>query len=406
LTPSLHEGLVRLGAWLPFTPAAGMLAYFTHVTVSDSTARRQTEAAGAAYVAVQAAELAHLERALPEPPLGPAVQQVTVDGVFVPLVGGHWAEVKTLTIGTVQPPVWSERDHDWQVHTTDLSYYARLADYETFSWGATVETQRRGTATAGTVCAVADGADWCQSFVDLHRPDAVRILDFPHAVGYLTRAAQAIWGTGSDAATRWTSAQARALLEDGPDPVLAALRELDPAGTVEAVTTALGYLEPRVQQLQYPAFRAAGYPIGSGCGESANKLVVEARLKGSGMHWQRQQVDAMVALRTIACSDHWAEAWPQIQAQLQRQGRHTAQARRRLRQAALAPVSRPTDDEPSDEPTETWAATALPPPADADADADAAGGATPTTRQRPAADHPWRRQRIGRSLPFPQRAEL
>lgn len=401
LTPSLHEGLVRLGTWLPFAPAAGMLTYFTRATVSDSTARRQTEAAGAAYVAVQVAELARLERDLPDPPLGPAVQQVTVDGAFVPLVGGQWAEVKTLTIGTVQPPVWSARDEAWQVHTTDLSYYSRLSDADTFARQATVETHRRGTETAGTVCAVADGADWCQSFVDLHCPDAVRILDVPHAVGYLTRAAQAIWGAGSEAATRWTTEQTRVLLADGPDPVLAALRALDPAGVAEAVTTALGYMEPRVAQLQYPAFRAAGYPIGSGCGESANKLVVEARLKGSGMHWQRQQVDAMVALRTVACGDRWAEAWPRIQAQLRHQPRHAAQARRRLRRAALAPVSPPTADEPADEPTQTCDATAFLPPVET----DAVVARTPAARRRPAASHPGRHQRIGHSVPRPQRAE-
>lgn len=401
LTPSLHEGLVRLGTWLPFTPAAGMLAYFTRVTVSDSTARRQTEAAGAAYVVLQAAEVARLERDLPQPPAGPAVQQLTVDGVFVPLVGGAWAEVKTLTIGTVEPPVWSVREQAWQVHTTDLSYYARLADHDTFSWGATVETQRRGTETAGTVCAVADGAEWCQSFVDLHRPDAVRILDFPHAVGYLTRAAQAVWGSGSATAAQWTTQQARALLDDGPDGVLAALRALDPAGTLEAVTAARGYLESRVDQVQYPAFRAAGYPIGSGCGESANKVVVEARLKGSGMHWQRTQVDAMLALRTVACSDRWAEAWPQIQVQLQQQGRHTAQARRAVRQAARAPRTPPTDDDPSDAPMASWVATMLPPSVDTDASIET----TPTTGRCPAADHPWRRQRIGRNLPLPPRAE-
>jgi len=36
----------------------------------------------------------------------------------------------------------------------------------------------------------------------------------------------------------------------------------------------------------------------SGSGESANKLVVEARLKGAGMRWGRQNVDPMLVLRT------------------------------------------------------------------------------------------------------------
>jgi hypothetical protein len=35
--------------------------------------------------------------------------------------------------------------------------------------------------------------------------------------------------------------------------------------------------------MQYPTYQEAGWPIGSGSVESANKLVVEARLKGVGM---------------------------------------------------------------------------------------------------------------------------
>ena len=55
LTPSLQEDLVRLGAWMPFARAAGELARFRGTTVSEATARGRAEAAGAAYVAVQAA---------------------------------------------------------------------------------------------------------------------------------------------------------------------------------------------------------------------------------------------------------------------------------------------------------------------------------------------------------------
>jgi len=390
LTPSLHESLVRLGTWLPFAPAAAMLTHFTGVTLSASTAQRLTEQAGAAYAAVQQADLARLERALPDPPAGPPIQQATVDGVFVPLVGGQWAEVKTLAIGTVQPPVWCARAQEWQVQTTELSYFARLADHETFGWQATVETHRRGLLSAGVVCGVADGADWCQQFYDLQRPDTVRILDFPHVVGYLSQAAQAVWGVGSAAATQWVTDQATTLVEEGPEAVLDRLRAL---GAVEAVTTALGYLEKRVAQLQYPAFRAAGYPIGSGCGESANKLVVEARLKGSGMHWAREQVDPMLALRTVACSDRWGEAWPQIHAEVRRQRRAQVQARRQARRPAPAPPLAPNPPPVLVAPPP---ATPAPP---AEAPPPVIAMPAGRRRHRPAADHLWRRQRIGRGLP-------
>jgi hypothetical protein len=74
------ESAVRLGSYMPFEPAAAMLAHFTKVEVGKDTVRRMTERAGAAYVAVQDGELARLERELPASPAGPAVQQLSVDG--------------------------------------------------------------------------------------------------------------------------------------------------------------------------------------------------------------------------------------------------------------------------------------------------------------------------------------
>lgn len=61
--------------------------------------------------------------------------------------------------------------------------------------------------------------------------------------------------------------------------------------------------------MQYPQFRRDGWPIGSGMVESANKNVVEARLKGTGMHWERTHVNPMLALRNAICNDRWREMW-------------------------------------------------------------------------------------------------
>jgi hypothetical protein len=53
---------------------------------------------------------------------------------------------------------------------------------------------------------------------------------------------------------------------------------------VKTVQKSLAYLEKRREHIDYARFQALGYPIGSGSVESANKLVVEARLKGAGMY--------------------------------------------------------------------------------------------------------------------------
>ena len=75
-----------------------------------------------------------------------------------------------------------------------------------------------------------------------------------------------------------------------------------PAAAAETARATFEYLAKRWDQIQYAAFLARGFPIGSGSVESANKLVVEARLKGSGMHWARHHVSPLVALRAVLCS--------------------------------------------------------------------------------------------------------
>ena len=41
-----------------------------------------------------------------------------------------------------------------------------------------------------------DGADWLQFFTERHRPDAVRILDFPHAAEHISELLEALENAG------------------------------------------------------------------------------------------------------------------------------------------------------------------------------------------------------------------
>jgi len=409
-TPSLVESAVRLGTWMPFLPTAKMLAHFTKVEISKAIVRRDTEKAGQAYVEVQTRQLEALEKELPESPPGPPVQQVSVDGAYVPLRGkDEWAEVKTLAIGTVKEPILN-KEGEWEIHAKEVSYFSRLADHKTFGRLATIETHRRGTEKAGVVCGVNDGADWEQKFLDLHRPDAVRILDWGHAAEYVVKAGQAVFGAGASACSEWLGTQLHELRHGDPEKVLSDLRGLKKglvveeggesspsAEGLEVVAGSLDYLEKRWEQIQYAEFVAKGYPIGSGMVESANKLVVEARLKGSGMHWARENVNPMVALRTVACSDRWEEAWPQISERLRQQAKESAERRRGERRTAketmvVEPSIGQENQKQMTELSTTVGPTAMEPIL-------AQAGLEPTTCSSiPAANHPWRRMRIGKAI--------
>lgn len=312
---------MRLSTWLPsFGQAAEALGWCVRVRVSEAATRRLTETAGAAAVALDEAVVAQLEQDRPETSPGPVVQQVSADGTMVPLVGGEWVEVKTVAIGTVV----ARRDGDGQpvVRTEAVSYFSRLADSTAFTRAALGELHRRGTERAGTVVAVQDGAEWLQSFLDVHCPAAVRILDFPHAIEHLAHAAQACFGDGTPAAIAWLDQQAAELKSGDPDAVLAALRALPTArapdrGRAEAERDrVLGYLAKRREHIDYARFQRLGYPIGSGTVESGHRVVVAARLKGPGKHWAAQHVNPLLALRCIVANDRWDELWPQIAGRL------------------------------------------------------------------------------------------
>ena len=391
LTPNLLEELVRLGLWMPFERAVQQLARFRGTEVSRATAERVTEAAGAAYVVWQEAEVARIEHELPPAPAGAAKQFLSADGAMVPLVGGEWAEVKTLVIGEVQPSVLIKGEK--VVQTKAHSYFSRLTDAETFQRQALVEIQRRGLEKAEEVVAVTDGAEWIQKFLDHHCYDAVRILDFPHASEHLNAVAQALWGEGSSTAKAWLDVQSHALKHDGPAQVLAEVRKLVAEQPDQPELAGhLSYLEKRVQHMQYPTFQAAGWPIGDGAVESGNKLVVEARLKGSGMHWARPHVNAMLALRNIVCSDRWDEDWPQIVTTLRLQAQQRRSQRHQQRCRIASPPALPVQTSSSQTIPVPKPITPKPRPNE-----QPSQPLTPRQPWRPSPNHPWRHMPIGRA---------
>ena len=388
LTPNLAEELTHLGAWMPFEQAREMLRRMRGVAVSEATVRRQTERNGAAYVSVQEAEVERIEHEQPEAPIGPEKQVLSVDGAMAPLVGGAWAEVKTLVVGVLGEPVIDGAEQ--HVHARELSYFSRLLEAEAFTRLALTEIQRRGVEKAGKVIAVTDGAEWVQGFIDYHRPDAVRILDFPHAAEYVGKIGAAIWGEGTAESAGWLEQQLQRLKHEGPGAVLADVRALVAAHPDQPELAGwLAYLEKREAQMPYPTCQKEGWPMGSGAVESGNKLVVAARLKGSGMHWARDHVNPMLGLRNAVCSDRWDEAWEQICGYRRRQA-HEGRRRRARRRAAVSDAPSDNGALPVGEALPRSDGAAPIPVPEAVLPVETEGVAQPKQPWRPPPDHPWR----------------
>ena len=161
--------------------------------------------------------------------------------------------------------------------------------------------------------AVSDGAEWIQHQFRTRLPMIqVRILDYFHLMEHVGVAAAGCFGEGTSGAARWREAAAQAVNEEGGSGLLAQIvqtrRSVRSPAKREALRKLEQYVVKRVEMLDYPAFRAQGFDIGSGPTEAFCKTLTR-RLKGSGMRWDRPNAEAIMALAALDHSHLWNGYW-------------------------------------------------------------------------------------------------
>ena len=79
----------------------------------------------------------------------------------------------------------------------------------------------------------------------------------------------------------------------------------------EAWQEVVTYFRNQRHRMDYPAYLAKGWQIGSGPVESACKLVINARMNGAGMRWSHEGADAIGHLRALYLSERplWTAFW-------------------------------------------------------------------------------------------------
>jgi len=153
---------------------------------------------------------------------------------------------------------------------------------------------------------IADGAKWIWNWVKDTYPEAVQILDYYHAVEKISiYAAEQIPDT--DQRKKWLAKQKELLSDDKVVTVLNTIRQQQgrtPAAEKQR-NAVIGYYENNLKRMQYKTFREGGYLIGSGPIESANRTVLQQRLKLSGQKWNIKGAQRIINLRAYQKSDRW-----------------------------------------------------------------------------------------------------
>jgi hypothetical protein len=180
---------------------------------------------------------------------------------------------------------------------------AHIGHWEEFGWKLWTLAMRYGLDHAGDVVLVADGAAWIDTLQRAFFPEAERLLDFWHAMEHICDAGRTAYGDDERNFTAWRQAQKGRLAAGDLPAVVASLNRLcrrrpRDADLGRIVTATVAYLTARSAIMDYPRFREAIWPIGSGLIEGRIKTLVKSRLCGPGMRWAVDRANAMLAVRT------------------------------------------------------------------------------------------------------------
>lgn len=194
--------------------------------------------------------------------------------------------------------------------------YASFAPKEHAFQIARREANKRGFApTSGRLIQiVTDGDLDLDCYTKRYFPEAIHTIDVMHVIEKLWTAGECIYPEGSGELRRWVERQKKRLYAGAADKILVELRrclEAKPRtgpgnkGKRERLSSVIGYLEKRLDRMNYHELLAQDLEIGSGAVEGAVKNVIGKRCDHGGMRWIKERVEALVQLRCIEINGHW-----------------------------------------------------------------------------------------------------
>lgn len=303
MSPGLQEWVAHLGGVTDFREASGLLAEYTGI----ETVRRHRRRVGTALADAEDAALAAVEQTRePVGPVDPAPGELVVelDGVMVRYQDG-WHEVKVGAVGgvvdrtTTALSYTAAREGPARFGPRLVAEAARRGALEIVGWEGPI--RGRGLARLRRVVVLGDGARWIWELAAEQFGDRVEIVDYYHASQHLWDVARALHPDDPTAQAAWARPLARRLRDEGIAPVLdtlAAVSAPTSSPAADVLRRERAFFRANADRMTYPAFKAQGFPIGSGAVESAARHVIQLRMKRPGMRWSDAGGRAIASLRS------------------------------------------------------------------------------------------------------------
>ncbi|UCC52622.1 MAG: ISKra4 family transposase [Anaerolineaceae bacterium] len=296
-------GLLGIGE--AFDKAQKQAQHLLLLDISDNTIRKATQQLGETQALreeewqEQSNSLAYLKGVERRQEPRPRRLYGSLDGVLVP-IGAEWREMKVGSWYEVEalprrqwPARYKQRlGHLEALKATNISYFCSLEKAGEFSELVWTTVCQRQADLAEELVFVADGAHWIWRLVAENFPKAVQILDWYHALEYLTPVANALFHEDAQREAWLEEMTAHLWFSRTQHVIDTCLELLDHCRGAEAAQDALTYYTNNLSRTDYVHWRSQGYIIGSGTVESGCKQIATVRLKCAGARWTEKGCSA------------------------------------------------------------------------------------------------------------------
>lgn len=233
---------------------------------------------------------------------------ISTDGGMMLIRDEGWREFKLTAISAVRPRTPEEPLLERH------SYQAGLWQADEMEPHQYIEGLRRRITQVEVLSSVNDAAPWIERITSTNFPAAEHIVDWHHAADRLSKVGETVFGADQSEKEEWVNVNRDALWQGKTEVVIDALDELAlhyPSYPPE-VRQAPGYFRNHYDKMDYPFYRDAGYPIGSGTVESGINTVVHHRMRRQGRGWCRDNGHAMLAALSALHSDRFEASWQSV----------------------------------------------------------------------------------------------
>lgn len=183
-----------------------------------------------------------------------------------------------------------------------VSFFGSVDEFKKFVFAATA---RAGYGKIKEVVALGDGAVWIWNMCNEMFPDATQILDFYHMSENTHKYAKLIYPEDEVSRKIWINKVLDGLKSGKIEEVVKLVEEKKVNKVPDGVVNLYTYILNNRERINYKYYRQNGYFIGSGGIESANKMVIQQRMKQAGMRWSIPGGQYIAALRTKHESNLW-----------------------------------------------------------------------------------------------------